>query len=148
MNESGVTSIASDSGSQTTFGISNFTVNGLLFDSDVDSLALAEFLVKLYKDPLYRFDKVRVDFAGTSISVLNQALIVALDLGDNVRVKRTFATGSPLSVSQDVSIQRIEHSISPTAHSIRLRLSSTRIVYELILDSATYGVLDSDNALA
>ncbi len=148
VNESGVTSIASDSASQTTFGISNFTVSGLLFDSDTASAALATFLVNLFKDPLYRFDKVRVDFAGTAIGVIDQALIVALDLGDNVRVKRTFTTGSPLAVSQDVSIQRIEHAISPTAHSIRLQLSSTRIVYELILDSATFGVLDSDNALA
>ena len=148
VNESGVTSIASDSASQTTFGISNFTVDGLLFDSDTDSATLATFLVNLFKDPLYRFDKVRVDFAGTNIGVIDQALIVALDLGNNVRIKRTFTAGTPLSVSQDVSIQRIEHSISPTAHSIRLQLSSTRIVYELILDSATYGVLDSDNALA
>jgi len=147
VNETGVTSSAEDASSQTLFGISTLTLRGLRFASDSAASSLATFLLDFYKDPVYRFSDVRVDFAGSTISTANQALIVALDLGSNVRVKRTFATGSPLSVSQDVTIQRIQHSISPIAHAVKFALSQARIVFPLVLNSATRGTLDADNAL-
>ena len=148
VNATGVTSSASDATSQTTFGASVLTVNDLLFNDDVDAATLATFLLGLYKDPEYRFDKIRVDFAGTNITTGDQLTIVGLDLGSNIEVKRTFSTGTPSTVTQDVTIQQIQHSISPIAHSIRFSMSQARIVYQLILDSATRGTLDADNALA
>lgn len=148
VNATEVISSASDATSQTTFGTSVLTVNDLLFASDTDAANLATFLLGLYKDPEYRFDKVRIDFAGANISTADQATVVGLDLGSNIRVKRTFSTGTPLAVQQDVTIQRIEHSISPIAHSIKLSMSPARIIYQFTLDSSTRGTLDADNALA
>lgn len=148
VNATGVTSTADDATSQTTFGIANLTINDLLFSTDAAALTLAQFLVGEYADPEYRFDAVRVDFAGGNISTANQAIVVAVELGDTVMVKRTFATGTPASVSQEVAVQRIQHTISPIAHVIRFAMSPARIVYQLILDSATRGTLDTDNALA
>lgn len=148
VNATDVTSSATDATSVTTFGTSVLTVNGLLFTNDSDAATLASFLLDLYKDPEYRFDKIRIDFAGTSITTADQATVVGLDLGSNIRVKRTFSTGTPLAVQQDVTIQRIEHAISPIAHSIKLAMSPARIVYQFTLDSSTRGTLDTDNALA
>lgn len=148
VNATGVTSIANDAGSQTTFGVSELSVSDLLFDSDADALTLAEYLLELYADPEYRFDSVRVDFAGTNITTVDQAIVVAVDLGDIIRVKRTFSVGSPLAVQQDLAIQRIVHSIGPIVHTVRYHTAPAQVIFELILDSATRGTLDTDNALA
>ena len=147
VNATNVTSTADDAASQTTFGISTLTLNDLLFANDSDAQALAQFLVGQYADPEYRFDRIKVDFAGSNISTGDQSTVVGLELGANIRVKRTFSTGTPASVSQDVAIQRIEHAITPIAHSVRFALSPARIIYPFELDSATRGTLDGDNAL-
>lgn len=148
VNASGASSTSDDATSQTKFGIATLNVNDVLFADDAEATELSTFLVGEFADPLYRFDRVRVDFAGSNISTANQALVVGLELGTIVTVKRTFATGSPLAVQQDVSIQGVEHSISPIAHSVRLALAPASIIYQFILDSATRGTLSEDNALA
>jgi len=148
VNATGNTSIADDAGSQTTFGVSELTVSDLLFQSDADALTLANYMLDLYADPEYRFDTVRVDFAGTNVSTVDQATVVAVDLGEIIRVKRTFTVGSPLAVQQDLAVQRIVHSISPIAHTIRYHTAPAQVIYQLLLDSATRGTLDTDNALA
>jgi len=148
VNASSISSTSDDATSQSTFGISTLTVNDVLFDDDADAADLAAFLVDEFADPRYRFDRVRVDFAGNNISTVNQAIVVGLELGTIVTVKRTFSTGTPAAVSQDVSIQSIEHTISPIAHSVRFALAPASIIYQFILDSATRGTLSEDNALA
>jgi len=51
-------------------------------------------------------------------------------------------------LAQELAVEGIEHYIDTTAgHVVRFYTSPTTIVYELILDDATYGVLDALNVL-
>jgi len=146
--ETGVPQTVDDSASQTDYGISTLVQSDLLFSSDSDALALATFLLNLYKQPAYRFDSVQVDFAGNGISLANQNSIVALDMSNEVTVTKTYQGGSPLSVSQVLTIEGIKHTISPISHSIQFALANANLVYPWKLDNSTYGKLDSTNALS
>jgi hypothetical protein len=42
----------------------------------------------------------------------------------------------------------VNHIISPSFHNVEIGLRYTELLYQFILDDATYGVLDSSNALA
>ena len=53
-----------------------------------------------------------------------------------------------MSVTKEYSIENIRHVITPSAHTVEFGLAVADLVYEFILDDATFGVLDSDNALA
>jgi len=147
-NEGGTPQVADDAASQTEFNVSTLSISGLLFSTDAQALVLASFLLDLYKDPLYRFDGINVDFAGSNISLAEQNTIVALDLGSVITVLKSYGTGSPSSVSQILSIEGLEHHITPLAHSIRFGFAIANILYTLLLDDSVFGVLDSDNALS
>lgn len=146
-NATGTVLEADDATSQTAYGISALRQNNVLFSTDAAAQTLADFLLNEYKQPEYRIDQITVDFAGNKVSTTNQASIVNLDLGEVVSVVKSFSTGTPSSVSQDLTIQQIAHSITPLAHSVDFRFAPARIVYPLKLDDAVYGVLDSVNAL-
>lgn len=147
-NEGGTPQVADDAASQTEFNVSTLSISGLLFSTDAQALALASFLLDLYKDPEYRFDGINVDFAGANISLVDQNAIVALDLGSVVTVLKSYGTGTPSSVSQILSIEGLEHHITPLAHSIKFGFAIANILYTLLLDDSVFGVLDSDNALS
>lgn len=134
-----------DSSSQSEFGITTLAIDNLLFADDTQSADLAATLLDQYKQPAYRFDDLTI--AANSLSSGNRALVNGLECGDIVTVTRTFATGSPATVSKEYSIEGIQHQISPTQHQIVFRLAVADIVYPFTLDDATYGILDADNAL-
>jgi len=138
--------IADDATSQTDYGISALHLDQLLC-SDADAQIMADYLVPLFKDPVYRFDSVSATFAGSKISTITQQAIINLDLGSVIKVKKSFATGTPLSISQNLSVEGISHTISPTAHNIVFRTAVRQIASPFTLDSATLAVLDSDNAV-
>lgn len=146
-NASGNTLEADDATSQTTYGISALKLSGGLFASDAAAQTLANFLLNEYKQPEYRIDQIKVDFAGANVSTANQQSIVDLDLGGVIEVVKSFSTGTPSSVTQNLAIQQINHSISPLAHSIEFRLAAARVLEQFTLDSATLGTLDDDNAI-
>jgi len=138
--------IADDATSQTEYGISALHLDQLLC-SDADAQIMADYLVPLFKDPVYRFDSVSATFAGNKISTVKQQAIIDLDLGSVIKVKKSFATGSPLSITQNLSVEGISHSITPTAHNIIFKTAVRQIASPFTLDSATLAVLDSDNAV-
>jgi hypothetical protein len=146
-NATGTTVNADDATSQTTYGISALRLGECLFASDAAAQSLADFLLNEYKEPEYRIDEIKVDFAGANVSTANQQSIVDLDLGGVIAVVKSFSTGTPSSVSQNLAIQQINHSISPLAHSINFRLSPARVLGQFTLNSATLGTLDDNNAV-
>ena len=81
------------------------------------------------------------------MSAPNRDIVLGLEMGDVVTVTRTFATGSPASVSDDYVIERIVHQITPDRHTVTLGLYVANIVFPLILDDVVFGILDADNAL-
>lgn len=143
--ETGTVQIADDVPSQTEFGVSTLTFDNLLLANDSDALTLANELLDLYKQPEYRFDDLRIMASAQSSE--NRYLVMSLDMGDVIRVTRTFATGSPATVSDEYAIERITHQITPDRHIVTYGLYVADLVYPLILDDPVFGVLDADNAL-
>jgi hypothetical protein len=50
-------------------------------------------------------------------------------------------------LAQELSVEGVEHVITLDGHRVALFTSPTTIVYELILDNATYGTIDATNVL-
>lgn len=138
--------VADDAASQATYGVSALHLTGLLC-SDAAAQVMADYLLPLYKDPQYRFDSVSVSFAGAKVSVSTQELIIALDLSSVLKIKKSFATGTPTSITQTLSVEGITHTITPTAHNIVFRTAVRQIAYPLTLNDATLGQLTSTNAV-
>jgi hypothetical protein len=134
----GGTATATDATSIATYGSFDVAYDTLLPDS-TQAQALADWLVSTYKDPTYRIDSVTVALHGCTDSQVAQVL--ALELGDNVGVAWTpNSIGS--AISQSVVIDQIEHHASPgVEHHVTFTLSQSLAAF--LLDSATFGILDS-----
>ena len=144
--EGGTDQIANDIASQTEYGISTLNLSGLLLVDDAAALTLAEDLLSRYKLPEYRFDKLETIY--NPLGSGDRTALTGVDVADVVSITRTFLTGTPLSVTKEYSIENIRHVITPSAHTVEFGLAVADLVYEFVLDDATFGVLDSDNALA
>lgn len=144
--EGGAVQVADDAGSQTEFGITTLSLSDLLLASNAEALTLANYLVGLYAEPQYRFDDL-----GLLVSAMSggdRDTINALELQDVVTVKRTYATGTPASVTDYYAVERLSHNITAGVHQVTVGLFNTEILFQLTLDDAVFGILDSTNALA
>ena len=145
--EGGTEFVEDDIASQDSYGIQTYSLTGLLLENDSDAEALATELLTKYKDPVYRFDDMQFVFNG--LSTANQAVMASLDIGDNIKIVRTFATGSPLTVELYYQVERTNHEITTGQHTCTIGLGSLKtLVFEFILDDAEYGILSTSNALA
>jgi hypothetical protein len=145
--EGGTEYIEDDAASQTSFGIQTYSLTGLLLENDSDAEALATELLDKYKNPVYRFDDMQ--FALNGLSVSNQTTLARLEIGDNIKIIRTFATGSPLTVELYYQVERLSHDITTGQHTCTVGLGSLKtLIYDFILDDAEYGQLSTSNALA
>jgi len=139
--------IADDATSQSEYGVSALHLDSLLC-SEADAQDLADYMVNLFKEPQYRFDSVSCSFGGNKISTAVQQSIIDLDLGSVLKVKKSFATGTPLSITQNLSVEGISHTITPVSHNILFKTAVRSIADPFTLDSATLGQLDSTNAVS
>lgn len=116
------TAIASDALSQTNYGISALSVDSLVStQAQVDSLA--DFLLKRYKNPEYRFESVTVNLE--SLTSNQRALILEMELGDIAQIKFTpNDVGSAIEVYNLVT--RIEHRASLERHDVTIGLGSVQ----------------------
>jgi hypothetical protein len=135
-----------DTTSQASFGISSLDRTGLLLDQESDALALGLELVTRYAYPVYRFDDMQ--FVVNGLPTASRQNLNTLELVDGIEVVRTFATGTPLTVTNYYQVERIQHRITPTDHQVTIGLGDLKtVVFEFILDDAVFGILDSTNAL-
>lgn len=144
--EGGAPQSADVAASQTEYGVSTLALDNLLFADDAQSADLADTLVNLYAYPEYRFTDLTI--ALHALDAANRDIVNAIEIGDVVTVERTFAAGSPASVVKDYAIDGIQHRVGVNTHDVVLRLATAQLVFQFVLDDATYGTLDTDNALA
>ena len=144
--QGGAVQIANDAASQAEFGITTYSLPDLLLQSNSEALTLANYLVALYANPQYRFDDLGLIVS--AMSAPNRDAINALELQDVVSVTRSYTTGSPASVTEIYAVERLTHLITAGEHRVTVGLFNTEILYQLVLDDAVFGVLDSTNALA
>lgn len=137
---------ADDAASQAEYGILTYAIDGALFASDAQALTLAEYLRDTYSNPTYWFDEIATP--ANQISSAQRNTLYGLDMGDQVELTRHFPNGTPATVTDVYAIERIAHTITANSHQVRLGLYKPTLVYEFILDDATYGTLSTNNALA
>lgn len=141
----GTEQVANDAASQTEYGISTLSFNNLLLSTNTAASDLASTLLNRYSEPQYRFDRLQFVYNGKSQA--DRLEVTNLELSDIVDITRTFATGSPGSVTKNYSIEGLRHMITGSEHRIEIMLAVADLIYAFILDDATYGVMDADNAL-
>jgi hypothetical protein len=143
--EGGTVQTSEDLASQADYGISTLTFDDLLLSSDAQALALTADLLDAYAVPEFRFDDLQVQVS--AMSSVDRATVIGLDMGDVVQITRSFDTGTPASVTELYGIDNIVHRITANSHTVKLGLYNASILYPFLLDDATYGVMDSSNAL-
>ena len=115
-----------------------------MLSSDAQALELATYLLSGTPDP--RFSDVLVNFA--SLTTPQKNAVALLEIGDTVQITRSFSSGSPASITAELAVEGIEHTIDPfSGHKMRIYTSPTSLVYEMLLDDAVYGILDASNVL-
>jgi hypothetical protein len=137
--------IADDAASQAKYFIQTTSITDSLLHNDTAALALANYL--LSPEPEARYTAV-----GTNLNKLTTAqrdTIAIVDIGDTITIEKTFASGAGTTeLAQELSVEGIEHTITVNnGHSVMYFTAPTTIVYELILDDAIYGIIDSNNVL-
>ena len=138
--------VADDATSQSEYGISTLHLTELLC-SDSDAQDLADYLLPLFKDPQYRFNPLTARFAGNQILPAVQQQIIDLDLGSVVKVRKSFAVGTPTTLTQTLSVEGVTHVITPSQHEITFRTAVRQIAAPWTLDDPTLGQLNNNNAV-
>jgi hypothetical protein len=75
--------------------------------------------------------------------------VAVIDVGDTITIEKSFVSGvTTTELAQELAIEGIEHTISVNAgHSVTYYTSPTIVVYELILDDTSFGIINADNVL-
>jgi hypothetical protein len=121
------------------FGIVVYEIRDSLLADDAEASELANWLLTLYGQPVLRVSTLAVVMDG--LSAADQDSVLSLEIGDVVNVTFTpNGVGSP--IDRSVVIDKIQHEVTPGVHRVQFGLSATLGAF--ILDSATFGVLDSN----
>jgi hypothetical protein len=128
----GGTAVADDATAQLNYGVIDLNLKTVLADS-TEADDLATFFLERYATPTLRITGLQVNMDG--LSPEQQQQVLGAELGDPVRVVFT-PNGIPPAISQAVSIDRIEHDISPANHIVRFNFSET---FTLALEGSVTG---------
>lgn len=135
----GGTAVATNPDSQLEYGVISFDRTDSLLSSDAQADDLSDWLVNLYGVPQYRINQV--GFVLNFLPSTDVTALINLELGDVIQVKFTpNGIGDP--INRFAAIDSIEHNILPERHQMTIGLSQT--IGGFILDSTTFGVLDSN----
>jgi hypothetical protein len=137
--QGGLPQTVQDTDSQNSYGISSLNLDGLLFNSDLDSLALANSLLGSYSEPEYRFDSITVQMS--ELSTAQQNSLLALDLTDQVKIKFT-PNGIGSQIVKYGQITGVDHRVGIFVHELTFRFR-TLAYAEFVLDDAVFGLLDT-----
>ena len=137
--------IAEDAASRATYLTQSIFIDNSLVHNDAAALALAQYLIVGEPEP--RFNYVGSHFAMMSNAQRDTCAII--DIGDTITVQKSIQTGATsYELAQELSVEGIQWNVDlQRGFQFSLFTAPTVIVYELILDNATYGTLDALNVL-
>jgi hypothetical protein len=141
----GNTATAEDTGSIATYFIQTSSITNSLLHEQASIDTAASYL--LNADPEARFTSVETAFM--ALTTAQRDTVAVIDIGDTVTIEKTFPSGTGTTqLAQELSVEGIEHYLDlSSGHRVLISTAPTTIVYELILDNATYGTLDALNVL-
>jgi hypothetical protein len=134
-------SVASGTASQGEYGIKTLSLTGVPLVNDAAGSALADFLLSRFEMPTVKFSGFTVLL--NALTAAQQEVVAGLEIGDLVSVSKTFNVGSPSTVSQNVVVESIRHSINPSRHDVTVGLGQIRLAFVLDtsnLDNPDYGL--------
>ena len=136
---------ATDPASIATYFIQTTSITNSLLHDSTEIQEAAEYLLNPEPEP--RYTSVATKFL--MLTTAQKDTLATVDIGDTITIEKTFPSGTgTTSLGQELSVEGIEHFIDfASGHRITLYTAPTTIVYQLILDDATYGVLDALNVL-
>ena len=141
----GKTATASDAGSIAQYFIQTDSITNSLLHIQDEIDDAADYLLNPQPEP--RFTSVETKYL--MLTTPQKDNLATLEIGDTITVEKTFPSGAGTSqLAQELSVEGIEHYLDfATGHRVLYSTSPTLIVFELVLNSATYGTLDQLNAL-
>jgi hypothetical protein len=142
-NLDGHSATANDLTSQAAFFVqTNSITNSLLDDSEVADAAT--YLLNGTPEPRYN----SVETVLGALTTAQRDTVAIVDINDTITIQKTFITGQTTTVlAQELGVEGVEHEITLDGHRVRLFTTPTVIVYELILDNAQFGTIDTSNVL-
>jgi hypothetical protein len=101
----------------------------------------------LNPDPEARFTSVETAFM--ALTTAQRDTVAIIDIGQTVSIQKTFPSGTGTTqLAQELSVEGIEHYLDiSSGHKVLISTAPTTVVFELILDDATYGTIDALNVL-
>ena len=141
--EGGIAQTVQDTSSIETYFIHSGKREGLLIESDAESLDQATMILQSRKDAIFRIDSIGLNLSDDA----ETARIVAglsLDIFDLVDI--TKSTPGAGSVTLELFVQGIQHDITTNTWGTKL-FTAEPIIQAFILDSATQGTLDGANSV-
>ena len=141
----GDTYTATDAGSIATYFIQTSSITNSLLHEAAAIQAAAEYL--LNPEPEARYTSVATKFL--MLTTAQKDTLATVDIGDTISIEKTFPSGAGTTqLAQELSVEGIEHYLDfSTGHRVLYSTAPTTIVYELILNDAVYGTIDTTNVL-
>ena len=141
----GNTATADNATSIATYFIQTSSITNSLLHEQPSIDTAAAYL--LNPEPEARYTSVATKFL--MLTTAQKDTLATVDIGDTITIEKTFPSGAGTTeLAQELSVEGIEHYLDfSTGHRVLYSTAPTTIVYELILDDAVYGTIDTTNAL-
>jgi hypothetical protein len=141
--EGGIAQTVQDTSSIETYFIHSGKREGLLIQTDAESLDQATMILQSRKDAIFRIDSIGLNLTDDA----ETARIVAglsLDIFDLVDI--TKSTPGAGSVTLELFVQGVQHDITTNTWGTKF-FTAEPIIQAFILDSTTQGILDGANSV-
>jgi hypothetical protein len=141
----GNTATADDATSIATYFIQTSSITNSLLHEQTAIDTAASYLLNGNPEAIF----TSVETAFMALTTAQRDTVAVIEIGDTVTIEKSFPSGTGTTeLAQELSVEGIEHYLDlSSGHRVLISTAPTTVVYELILNSATYGTLDSLNVL-
>jgi len=120
------------------------SISDSLLSNNAQALTLSDYLLDPIPEP--RFTSMSSTFA--ALTDPQKDALAIMDIGGSCSLTKTFPNGTPIAVTQALSVEGVDHQINvASGHRVTLYSSQTLVLNAFVLDDITYGVTDELNAL-
>jgi hypothetical protein len=140
----GTSQIVSDQTSIDNYFIHSGKRDGILVQTDAESLDQASMILQARKDSLVRIDSMTLNLVDPDQQARNIAGL-NLEIFDLVNITKTMPGAT--SITRELFVQGLQHDITKTTFTTKI-LTSEPIIQAFILDSSTQGILDVTGVLS
>jgi hypothetical protein len=132
--------VADSSTSQNAYGVSAYSIDGVLLTDDTEAQRFANYLLGLYKNPELRINEVTINLHDKTPTQVGN--LTKLEIADVIQVIFTpNKIGS--AITQYARITGIRNNIGIDQHQMTFELDSVSVT-NFVLNSAQFGILDTN----